>query len=184
MFLSRHGIGESLALFYEEYAAWLEGAGRWAQAEEVYKLGIEREARPVPRLMRKFKEFEERVAHQPDVMNEPSSPALPTMRPALAAKVDPFAAARAADPQASRTSSGGAAKSAKAKMAIFSDGDAQPSAMASMGAGSKGWDSIGSLADRKKENAMEAKPWAGETLQAGGKKSAAPKMSVFRDQVS
>ncbi|KAH7197699.1 Mad3/BUB1 homology region 1-domain-containing protein [Fusarium flagelliforme] len=182
MFLSRHGIGESLALFYEEYAAWLEGAGRWAQAEEVYKLGIEREARPVPRLMRKFKEFEERVAQQPDVMNEPSSPALPTMRPALAAKVDPFAAARAADPQASRTSSGGAAKPGKAKMAIFSDGDAQPSAMSSMGAGSKGWDSIGSLADRKKENAMEAKPWAGETLQAGGKKSAAPKMSVFRDQ--
>ncbi|RGP60905.1 bub kinase [Fusarium longipes] len=181
MFLSRHGIGESLALFYEEYAAWLEGAGRWAQAEEVYKLGIEREARPVPRLMRKYKEFEERVAQQPNLMNEPSSPALPTMRPALASKVDPFAAARAADPQAQRPSSGAAAKPAKAKMAIFSDADAQPSAMSSMGSGSKGWDSIGSLADRKKENAVEARPWAGETLQAGGKKSAAPKMSVFRD---
>lgn len=184
MFLSRHGIGESLALFYEEYAAWLEGAGRWAQAEEVYKLGIEREARPAPRLLRKFKEFEERVAQQPDVMNEPSSPALPAMRPALASKVDPFAAAREADPQAQRSSSSGAAKPAKAKMAIFSDADAQPSAMSSMGAGSKGWDSIGSLADRKKENTIEAKPWAGETLQAGGKKSAAPKMSVFRDAVS
>ncbi|KAM0422969.1 hypothetical protein ACHAPD_001439 [Fusarium lateritium] len=181
MFLSRHGIGESLALFYEEYAAWLEGAGRWAQAEEVYKLGIEREARPVPRLMRKFQEFEQRVAQQPDLMNEPSSPALPAMRPALASKVDPFAAAREADPQAQRTSSGGAAKPTKAKMAIFSDADAQPSAMSSMGAGSKGWDSIGSLADRKKENTIEARPWAGETLHAGGKKSAAPKMSVFRD---
>ncbi|KAM0563832.1 hypothetical protein ACHAPJ_000038 [Fusarium lateritium] len=181
MFLSRHGIGESLALFYEEYAAWLEGAGRWAQAEEVYKLGIDREARPVQRLIRKFKEFEERVAQQPGVMNEPSSPALPTMRPALAAKVDPFAAARAADPQAPRPSSGGAGKPAKSKLAIFSDADAQPSAMSSMGAGSKGWDTIGSLSDRKKENAVEAKPWVGETLEAGGKKSAAPKMSVFRD---
>ncbi|KAF9766981.1 hypothetical protein IL306_000510 [Fusarium sp. DS 682] len=181
MFLSRHGIGESLALFYEEYAAWLEGAGRWAQAEEVYKLGIDREARPVQRLIRKFKEFEQRVAQQPDIMNEPSSPALPTMRPALAAKVDPFAAARAADPQAPRPSSGGAGKPAKSKLAIFSDADAQPSAMSSMGAGSKGWDTIGSLADRKKENAVEAKPWTGETLPAGGKKSTAPKMSVFRD---
>ncbi|KAF4459438.1 BUB kinase [Fusarium albosuccineum] len=181
MFLSRHGIGESLALFYEEYAAWLEGAGRWAQAEEVYKLGIEREARPVPRLMRKFKEFEERVAQQPEVMDEPSSPALPTVRPALAAKVDPFAAARAADPQAPRPTSGGSSKPAKSKLAIFSDTDSQPSAMASRGTGSKGWDTIGSLADRKKENVMEAKPWVGETLQAGGKKSAAPKMSVFRD---
>ncbi|KAJ4136708.1 protein kinase [Fusarium oxysporum] len=181
MFLSRHGIGESLALFYEEYAAWLEGANRWAQAEEVYKLGIDREARPVQRLIRKFKEFEQRVAQQPDVMNEPSSPALPTMRPALAAKVDPFAAARAADPQAPRPSSGGAGKPSKSKLAIFSDADAQPSAMSSMSAGSKGWDSIGSLADRRKENAVEAKPWAGETLPAGGKKSTAPKMSVFRD---
>ncbi|KAM5370674.1 hypothetical protein ACJZ2D_008388 [Fusarium nematophilum] len=181
MFLSRHGIGESLAMFYEEYAAWLEGAGRWAQAEEVYKLGIEREARPVQRLMRKFKEFEERVAQQPEVMDEPSSPALPTMRPALAAKIDPFAAARAVDPQAPRPTSGGGSKPAKSKLAIFSDTDAQPPAMSSRGAGSKGWDTIGSLADRKKENVMEAKPWVGETLKAGGKKSAAPKMSVFRD---
>ncbi|KAM0293079.1 hypothetical protein ACHAO9_002649 [Fusarium lateritium] len=182
MFLSRHGIGESLALFYEEYAAWLEGAGRMAQAEEVYKLGIEREARPVQRLLRKFKEFEERVAQQPDALNEPSSPALPTMRPALASKVDPFAVARAADPQAARPASGGAGKSGKAKLAIFSDTDTQPSAMSSMSSGSKGWDSIGSLADRKKENSVEAKPWAGETLEAGGKKSTAPKMSIFRDQ--
>lgn len=184
MFLSRHGIGESLALFYEEYAAWLEGAGRWAQAEEVYKLGIEREARPVQRLLRKFKEFEERVAHQPEVMNEPLSPALPTVRPALAAKVDPFAAARAADPQAPRPASGGASKPNKSKLAIFSDADAKPSPVSTRGAGSQGWDTIGSLADRKKENAVEAKPWAGETLQAGGKKSTAPKMSVFRDTVS
>ncbi|KAF5020692.1 hypothetical protein F66182_7254 [Fusarium sp. NRRL 66182] len=181
MFLSRHGIGESLALFYEEYAAWLEGAGRWAQAEEVYKLGIERDARPVQRLTRKFKEFEERVAHQPEVMNDPSSPALPTVRPALAAKVDSFAAARAADPQASQPSSSGKGKPAKSKLAIFSDADAQPSAMPSMGAGSKGWDTIGSLSDRKKENMVEAKPWTGETLEAGGKKNTAPKMSVFRD---
>lgn len=185
MFLSRQSIGEGLALYYEEYAAWLEGASRWAQAEEVYKLGIEREARPVQRLLRKFKEFEERLAQQPDVAGEPSSPALPSIRPALAAKVDPFSAAsRPADPQAPRPASGGGSKPAKSKLAIFSDTDAQPSAMSSRGPSSKGWDTIGSLADRKKENVVEAKPWAGETLKAGGKKSAAPKMAVFRDLVS
>lgn len=185
MFLSRQSIGEGLALYYEEYSAWLEGASRWAQAEEVYKLGIEREARPVQRLLRKFKEFEERVAQQPDVMDEPSSPALPSIRPALAAKVDPFSAAsRPADPQAPRPASGGGSKPAKSKLAIFSDADAQPSAISSRGPSSKGWDTIGSLADRKKENVVEAKPWVGETLKAGGKKSAAPKMAVFRDLVS
>ncbi|KAG6136335.1 hypothetical protein E4U50_004125 [Claviceps purpurea] len=184
MFLSRHGIGEGLALFYEEYAAWLEGAGRWTQAEEVYKLGIQRESRPVQRLMRKFKEFEERLAHQPAHAIEPASPALPTVRPALAAKTDPFGSIRSTDPQAVRsTSSIGSAtsKAAKSKIAIFSDVDAKPAPLASRGEGSKGWDTIGSLSDRKKENFMEPRPWAGETLKAGGKKSAAPKLAVFKD---
>ncbi|KAH6845388.1 Mad3/BUB1 homology region 1-domain-containing protein [Chaetomium sp. MPI-CAGE-AT-0009] len=187
VFLSRHSIGETLALFYEEYAAWLEGAGRWAQAEEVYKLGIEREARPAARLLRKFGEFEQRRQQQAEVDDGPSSPALPAARLALAAKVDPFAAAApdAHDPQAPRQTAGLGGPSSKpprSKLAIFSDAGAEPvaPAMSSRGAGSKGWDSIGSLSDRKKENVMEPKPWAGETLKAGGKKSGA-KMAVFRD---
>ncbi|KAK8056351.1 hypothetical protein PG993_001578 [Apiospora rasikravindrae] len=187
VFLSRHNIGETLALYYEEYAAWLEGVGRWSQAEEVYKLGIEREARPTARLLRKFGEFEQRRSQQPEETDAPSSPALPTVRPALAAKVDPFAAAAraaAADPQAPRAgaaAAGPSAKPAKSKLAIFSDADAAPPVMSAMGSGSKGWDTIGSLADRKKENTMSPKPWAGETLAAGGKKNEGPKMPVFRD---
>lgn len=188
VYISRHGIGEGLALFYEEYAAWLEGAGRWAQAEEVYKLGIEREARPPQRLMRKFQEFEERLAAQPEVPNAPSSPALPTVRPALAAKIDPFAASsRVADPQAPRPTNGvggPSSKPGKSKLQIFSDADAMAPALSSRSAGSKGWESIGSLADRKKENTLEPKPWVGETLKAGGKKNDASKMAVFRDPVS
>jgi len=188
MYLSRHGIGDSLALFYEEYAAWLEGAGRWTQAEEVYKLGIEREARPQARLIRKFGEFEQRRAQQTDgTPDEPASPALPTVRPVLAAKIDPFAAAAAArNPQAPRPNAGvggPASKPGKTKMAIFSDADASAPAISAQGPESKGWDTIGSLADRKKENVMEPKPWVGETLNAGGRKANA-KMSVFRDPVS
>ncbi|KAM0329827.1 hypothetical protein ACHAQA_003991 [Verticillium albo-atrum] len=192
LFISRHNIGENLALFYEEYAAWLETAGRWAQAEEVYKLGIERGARPEQRLMRKFKEFEQRQAAQgTDGTAEPSSPALPAMRPALAAKVDPFAAAAAAaaadeNPQAPRPSQGvggQGAKPGKAKMAIFSDASAEPSALSARPASSEGWDTIDSLANRKKENVMQAKPWVGETMKAGGKKSSAPKMQIFKDTI-
>ncbi|KAG6017156.1 hypothetical protein E4U54_008197 [Claviceps lovelessii] len=184
MFLSRHGIGEGLALFYEEYAAWLEAAGRWAQAEEVYKLGIQRESRPVQRLLRKFKEFEERLAQQPANAIEPSSPALPTIRPALAAKTDPFGSARPSEAQVARSASGISSVSsrpAKSKIAIFSDADAKPAPLASRGEGSRGWDTIGSLSDRKKENAMEPRPWVGETLKAGGKKSTGPKLAVFKD---
>lgn len=186
-FLSRHNIGDSLALFYEEFASWLEGAGRWTQAEEVYKSGIEKEARPAPRLMRKFTEFQQRYEQQPQDSNGPSSPALPTVRPALAAKVDPFAAsASPADPQAPRPNSGvggTSSRTGRPKLAVFSDSDAPPSSSGSNEAVS-GWESIGSLAERRKENTIEPKPWVGETLKAGGKKSSAPKMMVFKDQVS
>ncbi|TVY31682.1 Checkpoint serine/threonine-protein kinase, partial [Lachnellula subtilissima] len=181
-FLARHNIGEGLALFYEEFAAWLEGAGRWTQAEEVYKLGIDREALPTPRLLRKYNEFQQRFSQRPDDANEPSSPALPSVRPALAAKVDPFAAAAPRDPQAPRPNSGvggSTTKSGKQKLTIFSDGDDAAPALASRE--TKGWESIGGLADRKKENVMEAKPWVGETLKAGGKKSST-KIPVFKDE--
>ncbi|GAW25236.1 putative checkpoint serine threonine-protein kinase bub1 protein [Rosellinia necatrix] len=186
VFLSRHSIGESLALFYEEYAAWLESAARWTQAEEVYKLGIEREARPVQRLIRKFGEFEKRRAQLPDATEAPSSPALPSVRPALMAKVDPFVAATAQrlDPQAPRSNmgvGGQSSKPVKSKLAIFSDADSAQPAMSSAGESSKGWDTIGSLADRKKENVVEATPWAGAVLETSVKKSSAPKMAVFRD---
>ena len=209
LYLSRHGIGENLALFYEEYAAWLEAAGRWAQADEVFRLGVERNARPQARLMRKYNEFEQRRETQaPESLdpNAPLSPALPTVRPALAAKVDPFAGAAAAagatssssssssDPQEAirqreqqrqrQQASGQAARSAKPKMAIFSDaaGSAEAPALPAAGATTKGWDSIGSLAERKKENTVAARPWAGEKLSAGGKKPKS-KMAVFKDAV-
>ncbi|KAK3497099.1 uncharacterized protein B0T23DRAFT_393392 [Neurospora hispaniola] len=192
-FLSRHQIGEQLALYYEEFAAYLEGEGRWAQAEEVYKMGIEKEARPVSRLVRKFGEFEQRRAALPEGAEDQSNsvPVLPVVRKALGVKSDPFLAAGVErlprDPQAPRPNMGvgGAAagpSKPKSKLAIFSDADAaaQQPALGSLSAGSKGWDSIGSLADRKKENTVEPKPWAGEVLKAGGKKPV-QKMQVFRD---
>ena len=189
-YLSRHSIGEGLALFYEEFAAWLEGAGRWTQAEEVYKLGIEREARPTERLVRKFAEFQHRFESRPRDDDEPSSPALPTVRPALAAKVDPFALStpRPADPQAPRSNGVGGssvARGGRQKLAIFSDTDEPLSTTKNaFGGPAKGWDNIGSIAERRKENTIEARPWAGETLRAGKKLNGPPKMMVFKDEVS
>ena len=183
-FLARHNIGENLGLFYEEFAAWLENAGRWSQAEEVYKMGIEQEARPTERLMRKYHQFQQRFEARPRNPDEPSSPALPRVRAALATKIDPFAPTHAEDSQASarqneapRTTS----RSTKPKMAIFSDaGDAETPPVSST---SKGWDSIGSMKERKKENTIEARPWVGETLKAGGRVGAASKMEIFKDPV-
>ena len=181
-FLARHQIGEKLALFYEEFAAWLEGAGRWNQADEVYSLGVEREARPAERLMRKYNQFQQRYAARPATDNEPSSPALPRMRAALAAKMDPFAPAPAEEAQQqSKATSSSTSKPKKPKMAIFSDADAQ--APPPVTSSTNGWDSIGSMKERKKENTIEAQPWAGQTLKAGKRMGAATKMEVFKDPV-
>jgi len=185
-FLARHNIGQGLGLFYEEFAAWLESAGRWNQAAEVYQMGMEREARPAERLMRKYNQFQQRYDARPADADGPSSPALPKVRAALAAKIDPFAPTpRAEDQQAARPGSGGSnaatSRSGKPKMAIFSDmGNEPPQPPPSS---TKGWDSIGSIRDRKKENTIEAKPWAGETLKAGKRVGTVPKMEIFKDTV-
>lgn len=181
VFLARHAIGENLALYYEEFAAWLENGGRWNQAEEIYKMGIEKEARPTERLMRKFGEFEQRKEARPADATEPSSPALPAVRPALAAKLDPFASA-SPSPSQPQSQGSGSKKPKGSKMAIFSDDEA-PSRPAS-GSSSHGWDNIGSLANRKKENTMEPRPMAGEKLKVGKTNGGMQKMMIFKDQVS
>ena len=181
-FLARHQVGEKLALFYEEFAAWLEAAGRWNQADEVYSLGVEREARPAERLLRKYNQFQQRYAARPAIDNEPSSPALPRVRAALAAKMDPFAPAPAEEAQQqSRPTSSSTSKPKKPKMAIFSDADVPAPAPAT--SITNGWDSIGSMKERKKENTIEAQPWAGQTLKAGKRVGTASKMEVFKDPV-
>ncbi|KAL1593932.1 protein kinase [Paraconiothyrium brasiliense] len=181
-YLARHDIGDKLALYYEEFAAWLETAGRWTQAEEVYSMGIDKEARPVERLVRKYGEFQHRFESRPQQAPEPTSPALPTIRPALAAKLDPFATGPA-DPQAqNRAQIGGtSSRSGRPKLAIFSDGDESPKPGSS--GSSKAWDSIGSLAERKKENTPEVRSWVGETLKVGKKNTGVQKMMIFKDEV-
>lgn len=187
-FLARHNVGESLALYYEEFAAWLEGAGRWTQAEEVYRLGIDKQARPQERLGRKFGEFERRKEEKGQTADEPSSPALPATRPALAEKVDLFASHAAEeaslDPQARdrREGMGGTKKPTKQKLTVFSDAD-EPERTGSR-EGPRGWESIQSLGERKKENTMEARPWVGETMKGGKRNVGVSKMMVFKDQVS
>ncbi|KAK0978119.1 protein kinase [Friedmanniomyces endolithicus] len=179
VYLARHGIGEGLALYYEEFAAWLENAGRWQQAEEVYKMGLEKEARPSERLLRKSGEFERRMEARPLDLSEPTSPALPVVRKALVAKIDPLATVSpVAEQQEARSIT--AKKSKSSKMAIFSDTEA-PSRLDS-GNSNQGWDNIGTLANRKKENTVEAKPWAGEKLASGKTNGGMQKLIVFKDE--
>lgn len=182
-YLARHSIGGGLALYYEEFAAWLEQAGRFQQAEEIYKLGIEREARPTERLLRKFGEFESRAQSRPATTQEPSSPALPAVRAALVTKTDPFSLASpaSADPQAVDRGRATTNAAKKQKMQIFSD-DGAP-AQTAPGGQANGWENLGTTAERRKENTIAAQSWNGEKMGLGSKQAPVPKMTIFKDQV-
>lgn len=187
-YIARHNIGQRLALFYEEFAALLESIGRKNQAAEIYQMGIENNARPVDRLVRKFDEFRQRLEHNPPAEDEPSSPALRAVRPALAAKPLSGGLGGPEDQQPQpqpQSQPVPARKPARQKMAVFSDSDAGPSAKAATG-GTTGWEEIGTREHRSKENTTESKPFGGQTLkQEGGKKaSSGGKLMVFRDTVS
>lgn len=190
-YLARNDIGQRLALFYEEYAALLESMGRRNQAAEIYQSGIENGATPTRRLQRKYDEFLKRVEANPIDPSEPSSPALPTVRPALAAK--PFGGSAAgaglglggglggASEQQQQQPQPASAKPPKMKMAIFSDADKPASDKVLPDRPSGGWDNIGTLAQRKKENTVEPAPWAGQIMKSQTKKPEGDRLMVFRD---
>ncbi|KAK6502009.1 hypothetical protein TWF481_009827 [Arthrobotrys musiformis] len=182
-FLARKGIGAGLALYYEEFAGFLESQNRRAQAEEIYEMGIQRNARPVERLRRKYDEFVARLAANPPDANEPSSPAVPIVRAALGER---RSETEARDPQAPAQTFGAegqAPQKKKNKMMIFSDapGAAAP-ALPEQSDRDGGWDSIATLAERRKENVEAPRPWAGEILkQEGAPAPKKGKLQIFRD---
>ncbi|KAI9708295.1 MAG: hypothetical protein M1820_003999 [Bogoriella megaspora] len=186
-FLARNGIGEGLALYYEDFAAWLEGAGRWQQAAEVFHLGMQRGARPGERLVRKFGEFERRREAK-ESEEGPGSPALPVTRRALEEKVDPFVRGLVQeeennDPQARDRREPMVVmgkKSVRPKIEVFKD-EGEPE-RSELREGPGGWESIEGLKERKKENIMEAKPWVGETMKGGKRNFGVSKMMIYKDE--
>lgn len=164
-FLQRNEIGQELALYYEEYTAVLEKMNRKRKADEVFQLGLLREARPIERLRRRYDEFKRRLQVNPPDINEPSTPP-PPLRTILGASQVTAPTAGISCP--------------RPKIKVFTDTE-EPEAHP----GSAGWESIGTLADRKKENTIAAKPWAGEKMPMRGSSTTGPaeRLVVFRDEV-
>jgi len=164
IYLARKEIGTSLALYYEEYANFLETNKRYMQAEDVYQEGINLKARPLLRLQKRFNEFKLRAQQIPMDAEEPHSPVFP-VRSALSLK---SGGSLFGGPEAKSTQ--------KKKLEIFTDTDPEPKLR------TEGWESFGSSTFRNKENRLEAKPWAGEVLKQNHlKKPSSSKVSVFHD---
>ncbi|KAJ8098356.1 Mad3/BUB1 homology region 1-domain-containing protein [Lipomyces tetrasporus] len=183
-FLMQRDIGLRLATFYEKYAHYLESIGRKHQADEVFRMGIDNEARPLDRLRRRYSEFIQRLEANPPGPNEPRSPVMPVVRPALATK-ELAVVEREANPQQQQSLQPRLTEPSRprAKMSIFVDPDGTASGSADH---SGGWESIGTIAERRKENSMDARPWDGETMRMNQVPSTATreKLTIFRDNGS
>lgn len=206
IYLARKEIGKNLATFYEEYAKYLEVSGLRRQSKETYEIGIELMARPVERLRRHYLEFCQRLEANPPDPNEPTSSGLSIMRPALALKESSTSSTSdslfgdSSNNDINNSSHGReghnnnnnnnnmsslfslSSSSPKKKLEVFAD----PSGLFSGGrpeaVSSGGWDSIGTIASRKKENTQQPSPWVGQTLKsASTAHKKIGKISIFRD---
>ncbi|OJA12422.1 hypothetical protein AZE42_03383 [Rhizopogon vesiculosus] len=59
-YLVKHDIGCVYALLYEEFAGALEKEGRHTEADKVFRIGIKRNARPIERLKKRYRDFQAR----------------------------------------------------------------------------------------------------------------------------
>lgn len=159
VYLAKKGIGSELALYYEEFAKYLETKGAYGDAMEVYSVGIEREARPLARLQRSFgyfqrrsENFEIRPSSIRNVLSLKRGLPLPPNSAGSDKKRPKIAVHRDSDPISIKDS-------------VFGDSQAP--------------ESVPAL--RLKENVIAAKPWAGEVLKQKASRPSSAKFEVFRD---
>ncbi|OCH86495.1 hypothetical protein OBBRIDRAFT_783126 [Obba rivulosa] len=203
-FLMVNEIGTSHCLLYEEFATVLERAGRRAEADEVYLLGIARNASPVERLESKHRDFQKRMMSAINLPPATSSTSTPsssatatTRRTVLGEAGTPSSSsssgARTTRPSTRRnpstpadavTTPSPAVPRPNARMQVFVD----PSGSAENDPSEPSpWPELGTRKSRIKENIPEVSKAAGTTLRQAGRTQRAvsgagsSRIAVFRD---
>ncbi|KAM9917890.1 hypothetical protein OXX59_009041 [Metschnikowia pulcherrima] len=167
VYLAKKGIGQELALYYEQFASFLEARGLRADAREVYEIGIERNAWPINRLKRSLIHFETR------------SNALET---STSSGIHSSNTAQRQTASTVWSVSGPPAK--KHRLAIHNDDS--PATLKETVFTPNNAACLSSTVLATKENIIAPKPWTGEVLKQNEesleKKSA--KFQVFRDDMA
>lgn len=154
---------------------------RKKKADEIYRIGIARKAMPLERLKTRHQAFLARIM-------APPSGVVPDDDPAVLATRTPGRSILGSVPVPGPAPISGATQLAPstriskahngAKLEIFTDGKG-PASDAPAGE----WRDFGTKDSRRKENTVEATPWAGETLPQRSVAPRTPKLEVFRDVV-
>ena len=162
VYLAKKQIGQQLALYYEEFARYLEINSCMDDAEDVYKHGIESQARPLARLKASYDRFLQRK----------SSNTVERPRPPLTGILTPILDIGVQGPPAKRP-----------KLDIFRDELPEGDGISSIFRSQDDTGGLGSIAERTKENKLAARPWSGEMLkQNTDLSSQGPQFSVFKDE--
>ncbi|KAJ9095104.1 hypothetical protein QFC19_007671 [Naganishia cerealis] len=163
VYLAKKQIGQQLALYYEEFARYLEINSCIEDAEDVYKHGIESHARPLARLKASYDRFLQRKT---------SNQTVESNRPPLTGILAPILDIDVSEPPTKRP-----------KLEIFRDELSEEDGISSIFRSQDYNGELGSIAERTKENKLMARPWSGEMLkQNTDLSSLGPKFSVFKDE--
>lgn len=163
VYLAKKQIGQQLALYYEEFARYLEINSCMDDAEDVYKHGIESQARPLARLKASYDRFLQRKSSHHTVERP---------RPPLTGILTPILDIGVQGPPAKRP-----------KLDIFRDELPEGDGISSIFRSQDDTGGLGSIAERTKENKLAARPWSGEMLkQNTDLSSQGPRFSVFKDE--
>lgn len=164
VYLAKKDIGLQLALYYEEFAKYLEFKSQVAEAREIYEVGIEREARPLPRLLRSFQHFNSRTAL--NTINDDSS----VNNQALVLR------------QPSASSIALTVSHKRQKLLIHTD--EKPMAFKEIVFSQINTPDFALISGNTRENSMPITPWDGAIVEQKERpeKVRPPKFEVFRDE--
>lgn len=160
VYLAKKEIGRELALYYEEFGKLLELNHKITDAKEIYEYGIEHNARPINRLIRSFKDFQNRATYTNDKSEG--------IKRVLTLK-------RGHNPD------GSAPIVKKSKFNVLVD-ESEMSFGKNIFKAIESKD-LGTIKLRKKENVFSARPWQGEVLaqRSSLRESGSQKVQVYRD---
>lgn len=170
VYLAKKEIGTELALYYEEFAKYLEMNENFNHARQIYEMGIEKKARPFLRLEKSFRHFDERMNDSSRDSNQNEQ----SMRNVLSVKRgDSAGPISIVDSNPTRK---------RQKLQVFNEEDEQNSNIKNLFSGLNESPELGSMTSRVKENLITAKPWHGEVIrQKMDTGKPGTKIEVFKD---
>lgn len=172
VYLAKKEIGTELALYYEEFAKYLELNEKFEDAKEIYAMGIEVKARPLVRLEKSFKLYKERTRDCSVSISTADS----SIRNALATKRGDSAVPIGATEMESIRK--------RPKLQVFNEEeDESKNILSTLFTSSSNPPELGSTKTRIKENTIKSKAWSGETIiQKLEPARTESRIKVFKDE--